>query len=198
MVIDKKYFIISFPRSGFNLTYRLLEKFHSQNNLEFIFCNYYFCCKNSDICKLNYKYQRNHDFKLSVKINENDKYLFLYRKNKLEQLEAYFRYINPNINYKNPNDYLKLKKFIIDKSKYYDDLLDKYTSKKRDNILVIDYNDYINEPINTFNKIIEFFDLKYSRKHIENFINNSEKIYKKNFLSDDLVQRLKKDIPKYV
>jgi len=200
MVIDKKYFIISFPRSGFNLTHRLLKNFHLQNNLEFIFCKYYDCCKHSNICELNYKFQRHHDFKLSIKINGNHKYLFLYRKNKIEQLEAYFRYINPNINfnYKNPNDYLKLKKFIIDKSKYYDDLVDKYTSKKRYNILVIDYNDYVNDPINTFHKIIEFFDLKYSRKHIENFINNSEKIYKKNFLSDDLVQRLKKDIPKYV
>lgn len=200
MVIDKKYFIISFPRSGFNLTYRLLENFHLQNNLEFIFCKYYNCCINSNICKLNYKFRRDHDFNLSVKINENNKYLFLYRKNKIEQLEAHFRYKNPNINfnYKNPNDYLKLKNFIILKSKYYDDLIDKYTSKKRDNILVIDYNDYINNPINTFHKIIEFFDLKYSKKHIENFINTSEKIYKKNFLSNNLVQRLKKDIPKYI
>jgi hypothetical protein len=197
MVIYKKYFIISFPRSGFNLTYCLLDNFHSQNNLEFIFCNYYGCCKDRNICKLNYKYQRNHDFKLSVKINENDKYLFLYRKNKLEQLEAYFRFKNPNFNYKNPNDYLQLKKFIINYSKYYDDLVDKYTSKKRDNILVIDYNDYINDPINTFHKIIEFFDFKYSKEHIDTFINNSEKIYKKSFLSNDLVQRLKQDIPEY-
>ena len=186
--------IISFPRSGQHMTERILEEFHKVENISYSYCKFYRCC-NTVPCKYNSVYQKNHDFNLSLEIKPNQKYLFLYRQNKLEQLEAYFRYSRRNKqNYKDSKEYLNLLKFCREKSSYYDSLVTKFVNNESDNILCIDYNDYINHPSKTFHNIINFFGFNYSFNYINNFIiNRDEKIQKKH-VNKPLFIRLAKDL----
>ena len=88
--------ILSFPRSGNSLIMLLLNYFYLIKDKNFIFCNFYRCCKTTP-CKFNKMFQKYHDFKLNLEIKDNEKYLILYRKDMVEQLEAYFRYTRKNI-----------------------------------------------------------------------------------------------------
>ena len=73
------------------MTEKLLRDFHTKFDIPYSYCEYYTCCRTIP-CKLNSVYQKNHDFGLRFPIKDNEKYLFLYREDKIEQLEAYFRY----------------------------------------------------------------------------------------------------------
>ena len=187
--------MISFPRSGQHMTQRLLHEFHTKHEIPYSYCNFYNCCR-SIPCKFNYVYQKNHDDGLAIRINPSEKYLFLYRKNKIEQLEAYYRFFTKTrSNYTNEREYARLFWFCRAKSQYYDRLVAKYRSQKHPNVLCIDYNCFLNDPSGTFHKIITFFGLKISLKQVKNYIENrSEKIYKKNCLPPVLVARLKRDL----
>jgi len=188
--------IISFPRSGQHMTERLLSEFHQQNNLPYRYCEFYHCCHRSP-CKYNSVYQKNHDFNLSLKILPNQKYLFLYRENKIEQLEAYYRFNRKSSNpdYENPKEYLNLLNFCRSKSSYYDNLVKKFLNNKSKNILCIEYGDFLNNPSKTFHKIVNFFELNYSFECVDNFYKNrNEKIHRKNTLDSSLLIKLTKDL----
>ena len=73
------------------MTEKLLRDFHTKFDIPYSYCEYYTCCRTIP-CKLNSVYQKNHDFRLMFPIKDNEKYLFLYREDKIEQLEAYYRY----------------------------------------------------------------------------------------------------------
>ena len=187
--------IISFPRSGQHMNERILAEFHQVNNIPYKYCELYNCCQRSP-CKYNSVYQKNHDFDLSLKIQPNQKYLFLYRKNKLEQLEAYYRSSRNNKqDYKDSNEYLNLLKFCRNKSSYYDSLVTKFVNNESENILCINYDDYLNYPSKTFHKIINFFGLNYSFDYVDNFIiNRDEKIQRRNNMDKSLLIKLTKDL----
>lgn len=187
--------IISFPRSGQHMNERILKEFHKVNNIPYKYCEFYSCC-NIVPCKYNSVYQKNHDFDLSLKIQQNQKYLFLYRKNKLEQLEAYYIYSRKNKqDYKESNEYLNLLKFCRKNSSYYDSLVTKFVNNDNENILCIDYDDYLNYPSKTFHKIINFFGFKYSFDYVDNFIiNRYEKIKRRYYIDKSLLIKLKKDL----
>lgn len=184
--------IVSFPRSGSTMTYLLLQEIYEQKNMEFSFCEFYTCCK-SIPCKFNKIYQKNHDFKLNLEIKENEKYLILYRKDVIEQLEAWFRYTNRknNFDYNNHEYYIKLLKFIKKKINYYKKFINKYVDVKRPNFLVIDYNDYLNNPENRVFDIFNFFNIKITKKEVGIFLENRKiKLKKRNTLCPKLRNKL--------
>lgn len=189
--------IISFPRSGQHMTERMLSEFYKAENIPYKYCEYYTCCRQIP-CKYNANYQKNHDFKLQLKIEPNQKYLFLYRKNKLEQLEAFYRFKKKNKpNYKNPREYLNLVQFCKEKLPYYNVLVAKFVHTDNENILSIDYNDFLHNPAKSLHKIITFFGHNYSYNDIETFITNrKEKIQKKNKRNKKFFSKLRKDISK--
>ena len=53
--------------------------------------NFIIVVKVDHVKKNKNSFQKNHDWKLDFQINDKDKYLFLYRKNKVQQIEANFR-----------------------------------------------------------------------------------------------------------
>ena len=142
-------FIISFPRSGQHLMDRLLKHIYNYYGKEYSYCEYYTCCKTIP-CKKESLIQKNHDFDLGLKLKLDEKNLILYRKDKIYQLESYFRYekfkmdkFNSNINYKDEKIFNLLIEFIKRKSKYYDDFLNKYIkSNTYKQALVVEYDDF--------------------------------------------------------
>ena len=73
-------------------------------------------------------------------------------------------------------------------------MIKKY-SRKKSNILPIEYNKSLKEPENILYIILSFLDIKTTRKEVKEFLNNrKEKISKKHTLNQQLKNRLKKDL----
>ena len=184
--------LISIPRSGQHMTERILKEFYRKNNLPYSYCEFYNCC-NQTPCKLNKIYQKSHDFDLKLNPCKTKKHIFLYRKDKIEQIEAWFRMFHPTPDYSKIETYKKLLSFYKSKSLYYDKIIKKYSTKK--NILAIEYNKFLKEPENILYIILSFLDIKTTQKEVKEFINKrNEKISKRHTLNQQLKNRLKKDL----
>lgn len=173
-------FMISVPRSGQHMTEGSLTLYHELLGIEFNYCEYYTCCKQTPCQKSITAYQKNHDFDIrfseGIKINDKDKYLFLYRDNLLQQIEAHFRWtLNYNKLIENSNikidysdeKYMKLfKEFIKENIEYYKKIYKKWVIEKP-NILPIEFDDYLLNFSDRFKKILEFFNLPINDHFIE-------------------------------
>jgi hypothetical protein len=152
-------------------------------------------------------FQKNHDFNLNLKLNINEKFIIIYRKNKIYQLESLFRLnkfrknvFNSNINYKDKETFNNLIRFIKNNSKYYDNFVDKYIkSNKYQQALIIEYDDFLSQYKNYIKKIILFLNLKNDKNidlnidlDIENIINTFEKIEYKNKLDNEIYKQINK------
>jgi len=184
--MQENNYIISFLRSGQHLTRRLIEFYCQEKNIDFSYCEFYTCCKTSP-CKHNSLYQKNHDFRGTFPINNEDKYLVLYRSNFLEQCEAYYRYTalkkdirpdgstisgsNKNIRYDKSNK-SKLYKSIINNGSYYMTFISKWVLNDKANILKLDYDKIIDNPY-LYTQAIEFF---YGDKDSVDIIEKFQKI----------------------
>ena len=201
--------LVSFPRSGQHMIERMLRDFHLNCNIPYSYCEYYNCC-NTVPCKYNYIYQKNHDFNLNLIINSEQKYIFLYRKDKIEQLEAGYRYVEGTNegkydhiskykpDYSNQNEYKNLVEFCKEKSYYYDNLVKKYVDDEQKNILPIDYNYFLENPVKIFHKILLFFGFRFTKDQVNFFIKNrKEKISKINKINSYLYEKLKNDLQFY-
>jgi hypothetical protein len=193
-------FIVSFPRSGQHVLERLLKHIHNYYNTEYSYCEYYTCC-NKIPCNKNSLFQKNHDFNLNLKLNFDEKFIILYRKNKIYQLESLFRFnkfrkdnFNSNLNYKDQEIFNYLIKFIKDTSKYYDDFVDKYIkSNKYQHALIIEYDDFLLQYKDYIKKIILYLNLKNDENidlNIQNIVNTFEKIEYKNKLDNEIYKQI--------
>jgi len=170
----------------------LLRDFYRKNNLPYSYCEFYTCCCQTP-CKYNSEYQKTHDFDFDLPIKDDQKYIFLYRKNKIEQLEAYYRYIHKTTSsdYTSKSEYNNLIQFCNDESYYYDELVEKYANPKRDNILCVDYNEFVNDPHKEFCKIIAFVGFNSDATSIDQF---PEIIVKRRQLDDNLMNKILNDV----
>ena len=85
-----KNFLVSFPRSGQHLLERLLKDTYEYYDWEFSYCEFYECCRSAP-CSKGSLFTKNHDFGVNLPIEDEYRYLVLYRHDKLRQLEAWFR-----------------------------------------------------------------------------------------------------------
>lgn len=188
-------FIISFPRSGEELTVRLLNHIYNYYNLKFSHCNYYNCCQQIP-CKENKCFQKNHDFNLDLHLDKNEKFIVLFRKNKITQFESYFRFIflneqskdNANINYNEHTIFNKLINFMNTHSIYYDNFVSKYIINKYPYSFVIEYSDLIYNPKKYIRGLIYYLNLSSNNNvdistDIQTIYDTFEKIEYKNRLN---------------
>lgn len=147
-------------------------------------------------------FQKNHDFKLNLRLKLDEKFLILYRNDKILQLESWFRLtlytreIVTNTNYKDKNIFNKLIEFIKKKSKYYDDFVEKYIKLNNyKQALIITYDDFLLNYKNYIKQIILYLNLTNSENidlDIEKIVNTFEKIEYKHTLDDDIYKAIKK------
>ncbi len=194
-------YIISLPRSGQHMIESILRYIYSNINKEFKYCEYYTCCKKIGNCNKNCNFQKNHDFWLNTNsnklpIHKNSKYLVLYRRDKIKQLESYYRFylLSSSKNY----DYNELIGFINRNSTYYDNFIKKWVDNNRNNILKIEYYDLITDPNYYIEKIFYHFENDKIDSNIFNIKDLIFPIYngvnKKEYKKIDLVNNLNKDI----
>jgi hypothetical protein len=197
--------IISFSRSRQHLIQRLLNQIYIYYKKEFTYCEYYSCCQKVP-CAKNNEFQKNHDFNMNLFIPPEDKFIVLYRSDKIKQYESYFRLSyfkkeigNVNLNYNYEELFKRLINFIQNNSNYYNNFVKKYiTSNTYKNLLIIEYDDFIQNFKDYIKKIIIYLDIKKTDDDIcadeENIIIIFEKIEYKNRLNEHIYEKVKKII----
>jgi len=162
--------IVSFPRSGQHLVEKILEFCCKEHDIDFTYCEFYTCCESLP-CKEDKQISKNHDFNLELEIKNNNKYVSLYRKDIIIQLEAYYRYwIKYNgTKYK----YEDLLSFVKDKTQYYNEFVNKWINNKNKNILKVEYYEILDNPEKISKKIFKHFfpDVKIKNSVFRNLVN---------------------------
>ena len=201
-------FLISFPRSGQHLTECILGYLCESHGVKYSYCEYYSCCK-SIPCKQESLFQKNHDFGIEngkeiVEINNESKYLALFRKDPILQLESYYRFVlskHDNTSY----NYDDLLKFVKGKLPYYNNFIKKWVNNDDSNILKVEYYEIINNVFDSSQKIFNHFYPeitidKYKLNKINNIEfyssdkNNLGKVGLKNTINPDIYESLKRDL----
>lgn len=170
-------YIISYPRSGQHLIEKFLNFYCQQKNIPYSYCEFYSCCRNIP-CKKGKIFQKNHDLSLDINIEENSKYLVLYRSNFLEQMEAeyrVFRYTMNNIELPKEINYsdtekLRLHTHIRKHRNRYFGFIEKWVLNLNSNILKIDYNQLLIDNSLLKNIIHFFFEDSDTEDVIKSFL----------------------------
>lgn len=144
-------YLITFPRSGNHLMVRLLERMHKLVSEEpFTFCEYYTDCKQVN-CQCGAKFRKNHDYAIDpdcrdpqynepIPIMSECKYIVMYREDPVEQLEAWYRYVELE-----KYDIRKCILWCKAKLPYYTAFIKKWVTPQRSNVFVIEYGKFCGE-----------------------------------------------------
>jgi len=194
-------FIVSFPRSGQHLIERLLKHIYNYYGKEYGYCEFYSCCGTTP-CKKKSLFQKNHDFGLNLELKSDEKFLVLYREDKIHQLESFFRFdaffhmdkFNSIVNYDDEIIFNRLIDYIKLKSDYYDGFINKYIkSKQYKDSFLIEYSHFLSNPKQYIKQIILFLNLTNSETldlDSENIVHSFEKIEYKNSLDNAIYKKI--------
>jgi hypothetical protein len=175
--------IVSFPRSGFHLLQTIFESYFSlkecscQNNLDVKIT----ACVKEDIA-----FHRADDMNLKLDKKQFNKIIILYRKDVVEQLDAFFRYQFRTYDFAmtfddNSIDHTKCHQLNVaytDKIEFFKTVLtqykcwvNKWITEPTPNSIIIEYSDFMNNPQKTLDRIqehiLESKDSDLSAKIIE-------------------------------
>jgi len=184
--------IISFPRSGQHLLSDMLKYVLTEHNLPYQYCEFYGCCQKVPCVKKS-NFMKNHDFDNDYTILPNQKYIVLFRKNIVLQLETFYRFhIKANSLPYNIND---LKTFCNLQKPYYHRFIQKWVDNDNENILKIEYYDLVKKPKDYMRKIMELLypDIELREIVLENMINQL-KIEVKHTMNTTIYIELKKNL----
>jgi len=175
--------IVSFPRSGFNLLQTIFKSYFSIKQCA--------CQKNPDVkvsrcVKEDIASHRAHDMNLDLDKTKFNKTVILYRKDVVEQLDAFFRYQFRNFeldekiqNYAIQHStchevnipYSEKPDFLTTVLKQYKDWVQKWVTTPSPNSIIIEYSDFMKNPQETLDKIQEHLlqtkDSELSAKIVE-------------------------------
>lgn len=187
----QKIVLVSYPRSGSNLMYNLIKHYFEMAEEPLSSCVYYGKCESIPcMCIQPATLTKTHDSENLHQINLNLKYIVIYRKDKIKNIEAYLRLINAinngyeNIRYesktklqpdffKNTTNIERVKMCF----KQYDQFVKKYDSNMK-NMLVIKTEEIMENLQGVFERCLIFLGqdaMTTSNKgYIEQIINSTE------------------------
>ena len=180
----EKILIACFPRSGYNLLHNIMHVYFGMS-----FCN---CNNENSILPYDIQtFHKEHDMKLDKNNSGYNKTIILYRKDHVEQLDAYFRYwfrVDKK-EFRTLEDHSKCKDDLTPYAtkegwlssiyKVYLQWLDKWVNTPIENSIVIEYNDFMSNPEKVLTEL--HFFLKSKNPHdslIHEIINNLQIEYK--------------------
>jgi len=175
--------IVSFPRSGFHLLQTIFESYFSIKECA--------CQKSPDskigVCiKENIAFHRSHDMDLKLNKIQFNKIIILYRKDIIEQLDAFFRFQFRTFDFDKTIDdkairhsscheldipYSSKLDFFRIVLKQYKDWVQKWVNEPTPNSIIIEYDEFIKNPQITLDTLQEFLletkDSELSAKIVE-------------------------------
>jgi hypothetical protein len=153
--------IVSFPRSGFNILSNIIANYYS---VPYCACrrdidDAYFAYSENDIA-----FHRSHDMLLKINKGSYNKFVILYRKDVIEQLDAFFRYQFRKNDYGNKHEtgceeldipYSDKKPFFTHVLGQYVKWIKKWVNTPTPNSIVIEYSDLMINPQKNLDKLQE-------------------------------------------
>jgi hypothetical protein len=176
----KLLFIVSFPRSAQGVISSVLLKYAEKFNIELKYCEFYQCC-NTIPCAKGSNIIKNHDYNQILPFSKNHKYLVLLRKDKLDQLDSYYRLKNPKVKILYQDsviDFNRFKSFYLKNETYYDSFKRRWLNLSNlPNVKILYYEDFVNDFENSFINIIKFFKISSNpdRVIIKSLIKNRKR-----------------------
>ena len=182
--------LISFPRSGQHMTWKLLFKiFKLQDIPGLTACEFYGCCR-SIPCKYGKVIMKNHDFDLNLAFPRSDKVIVLYRKDPILQLEAYYRFENRHRNIQKVTQFKDFRNFYYKNITYYRRFVNKWV---REDVpwKSFDYDSYVKHPFETLKSILEYLwpEIKFLDENIQKVIDEIGISYK-HFIDEEYYTKL--------
>lgn len=157
----EKILIACFPRSGYNLLHNILDLYFG---LSFCNCN----TKNTVLPYDLQTFHKEHDMQLDIDSTKYDKTIILYRKDHIEQIDAYFRYwFNADrTNFITLDDHSKCNDAMIPYETHkgwlysvyhiYLKWVDKWVNTPVENSILIEYNDFMGNPEKVLTELFTF------------------------------------------
>lgn len=187
-------YIVSFPRSGQHLVRNLLSEYCKRADIDFRYCEFYRCCA-SVPCTYHSRFMKNHDFALdttctdakyqkNIEWNPHDVFIVLYRRDVVEQLEAWYRFFNKNNDY----DVHSIGRFACTKLPFYEAFVNKWVHDTvgKPNVCVIDYDELVSEPQKSLTAILQTcFESAAPLEHHVHDVCAMQNIHKRYRLSDE-------------
>jgi hypothetical protein len=179
----KKLLIVSFPRSGFNLLANILYDYFSINLCA---CHIDLGDKNIHVVNEDIVGHRTHDVDLKTKKSDFNKFIILYRKDIVEQLDACFRFQYKTVDLeKNAGNsafqhsfcdeldisYSSKLGFLRGVIHEYNGWVQKWINEPTPNSIIIEYSYFMKNPQKTLDRIqehlLETKDSELSAKIVE-------------------------------
>ena len=192
--------IVSFPRSGFNLIKEILNSYFLIKQCA--------CQKNPDVkvstcVKEDIAFHRSHDMKLDLNKKQFNKTVILYRKDVVEQLDAFFRFqfrmfdiekkLNDLTKHSSCHEldipYSEKSDFFKTALKQYKDWVQKWINEPTPNSIIIEYSEFMKNPQIALDKIQEHL-LESKDSELSDKIVQEMKIDYKHSLSPEKYQEL--------
>ncbi len=150
---------ISFPRSGHHLLVRCLTQIFGER---LGYCEYYTHCRTTPCPEPANNLQKNHDFHLRLQWSPQYSYLVQYR-HPIEAIDSWFTY---RLNHPNRWERWTIRdtkwhwhRFFSRKLKYWRRFIEKWVvDQDRDNVLTMDYRDFVRYPRRQLERIVKFVD----------------------------------------
>ena len=149
-----------------------------------------------------------------LEIVDEYKYLVLYRGDVIRQLEAWWRWsktsykrsktniaweLTKKIDYDDIEIFNQLFRHINNNQRYYFDFIEKWAHSNRSNCLVVEYYDFVKDPVSKLVQMLKFFnhidDVK--EEDIRRIINDRDEkilIFGKNHLDKRIYNRIKNEL----
>lgn len=181
----KRIIMVSYPISGSTVLYESILKIFKENGKEISGCtNYHACVRVPCECKNPALLTKTHDFDLDHKISDDNLYIIIVRKNKMENIERYIRFELGYLNNPDPSNTVKriipIKKEELDGIShlikpyhdYYDNFLKKYIKPENKNFCIIFKEDFEENPMDTLKNIINFLGIEIINGNIDDYVKN--------------------------
>lgn len=168
--------IVSYPRSGSNLICKILKGLTHIIDFQITVCYNYNSCKTVPCSCPNTSFiTKTHDFDLSHQIRNDIKYIFMYRSDKIKNIDAYLRMLDQKTVYTReelPRNYFQNAnniKSVKNMSNYYDGLVKKYNGP---NVMIILTDEIETDIYAQIIRILQYFDINITGKEelIKNYI----------------------------
>ena len=156
---------VSMPRSGHHFLVRLLQAYYGE---QFSYCETYGksrrdCCQKIPCIEVDKSLdnshvfmQKNHDFKLESPFLKNYKYIIQYRHPIPRSVSNFEVFIRNGDDIDKKNTKLNFYNFLDKEADYYISFYQKYIESRLPNILLLKYENLVDQPEETFRKVVTF------------------------------------------
>ena len=125
---------------------------------EFHYCEYYYACRNHPCVDQNNKFQKSHDFELQLPVEQERKYL-IQKRDRLDLMISWFEMrLKKN---REKDSQAGFEAFLEHQRSYLDQFHQKWVEDPIRNRMILDYESYLSDPIESLTRVIHFFDCEH-------------------------------------